>query len=175
MSEYIWSEHAKQRAEERFSGVNLDIELLAAKRLGKKARRTVRRLCPVSAAKWMSSGFVGRYCLKAKSGIVFVMQAPNTVVTVFKIGEVVELSENELRQNLEINSFEQRLTASEAELKQALQILARLQAENTELKEQLEIEKYRIDILQEENMDLRDEKQNLDDQIADLVHERENG
>lgn len=120
-------------------------------------------------------GFVGRYCLKAKSGIVFVMQAPSTVVTVFKIGEVVELSENELRQNLEINSLEQRLVASEAELKQALQILARLQGENTELKEQLEIEKYRIEILQDENMDLRDEKQNLDDQIADLVHERENG
>lgn len=67
------------------------------------------------------------------------------------------------------------IESTEKQLKKALQLAARLQAENTELKEQLEIEKYRIDILQEENMDLRDEKQNLDDQIADLVHERENG
>lgn len=64
-----WLYHAKQRAEDRPAGFDLDLELVSARRLGKCAKKTVRRMYPVSAAKYMHGGFVGRYCLISKANI----------------------------------------------------------------------------------------------------------
>lgn len=82
-----WTEHALERAQERFPGADMLVLYARARRAGKKTKRRIKASCPVSARKWMSSGFVGRYYLVTRDGIVFVMQAPETVVTVFDMNE----------------------------------------------------------------------------------------
>jgi hypothetical protein len=85
-SEWVWSEHALKRAEERFPGVPLTPMLNRAKILKGRLKKQVRKDCPKYVAEYLGGGkFKGRYTLH-HSGIVFGMQAPNIVITVFKIG-----------------------------------------------------------------------------------------
>lgn len=48
-------------------------------------RARIKRACPLNAKKWMSQGYAGRYFKVAENRIVFVIQAPETIVTVFDI------------------------------------------------------------------------------------------
>lgn len=83
----LWTDHAKRRSAERFPGVNIESIYASAKPLPRrgKMRARIKRACPVNAKKWMSHGFAGRYFKIAENRIVFVIQAPETVLTVFEI------------------------------------------------------------------------------------------
>lgn len=52
---------------------------------GRKTRAKIAAACKVSARQWMRGGFKGRYFMITRDRVVFVMQAPETVVTVFKL------------------------------------------------------------------------------------------
>jgi len=82
----VWSDHALQRARERFPDIDLENLYPGARRAGKKLKRKIKAACPVSAEKYMR-GFNGRYVMVTRCQIVFVMQAPETVVTVFRLIE----------------------------------------------------------------------------------------
>lgn len=80
-----WTDHARERARQRFPGVDLLHAYAHARRAGRKTKARIRDNCPVSARRWMAQGFKGRYFLIGPERIVFVMQAPNTIVTVFRL------------------------------------------------------------------------------------------
>lgn len=82
---FKWTPHACQRWAERFAGIDWQQELSSAKRIGKKLRRRIRIQCPVNAQRWMQGGFAGRYYLLGRSNVVFVIGAPDTVLTVFHL------------------------------------------------------------------------------------------
>ena len=84
-ADFSWSPHACDRWAERFAGIDWQQELSSAKRIGKKQRRRIRIQCPVNAARWMQGGFAGRYYLLGRSNVVFVIAAPDTVLTVFHL------------------------------------------------------------------------------------------
>lgn len=77
--------HARKRWAERVpAGVDLLNEYLSARLVGKKRKKKIAAACPVSAEKYMQNGFAGRYFMESRrSNIIFVMQAPETVITVF--------------------------------------------------------------------------------------------
>lgn len=79
---YIWSEHALQRKQERFPEINLDVLLYRARLPGRGTKRKILKGCPVSQKTYHSEGFTGRYHLHNQT-VVFVIEAPNTVITVF--------------------------------------------------------------------------------------------
>lgn len=80
-----WSDHAVQRWNERFSGIDRDSELSSAKRIGRKTKRKIRILTPVNAERYMN-GFNGRYYLLGRSNIVFVISTEgDLIITVFHL------------------------------------------------------------------------------------------
>lgn len=81
----MYTDHALERIAERFAGVDIDSEYARARRVGRKTRQKIKASCPVSAKTWMRGGFKGRYYLLSRSKIVFVVHAPETVVTVFRL------------------------------------------------------------------------------------------
>ena len=80
----IWTPHAEQRARERFPDVDLENLYPRARRAGKKLKQKIRAACPTASKKYMR-GFNGRYVMVTACRVVFVMQAPETVVTVFRL------------------------------------------------------------------------------------------
>ena len=85
-----WSDHALQRIRERFSEFSiphLEAILERSRRPTKKQRKQIKLSCSQAAKKWMRNGFAGRYCMINRSGIVFVIEAPNTIVTLFRLEE----------------------------------------------------------------------------------------
>lgn len=82
---FYWTVHSLERWEERFPGINKDLEFASARRIGKKTRKLIRSLTPVNASRYMK-GFNGRYYLLGRSNIVFVINAENdAIVTVFHL------------------------------------------------------------------------------------------
>lgn len=81
----VVTNHARQRWSERVpANINLMMEYRSARPIGKRRKKTIARLCPVAANKYMQNAFAGRYFLESRrSNIVFVMAAPETLVTVF--------------------------------------------------------------------------------------------
>lgn len=77
-----WSDHALERWQERFPNTDRDFAYANARRVGRKVKAKIKRSCPVESRRWMSHGFMGRYFLINRDGIVFVMAAPETVITV---------------------------------------------------------------------------------------------
>jgi hypothetical protein len=77
--------HARERVAERFPDIDIENAYAISGRAGKKTKRKIKDSCPVSARKWMSEGFKGRYYRITKDKIVFVVQPPETVVTVFRL------------------------------------------------------------------------------------------
>jgi hypothetical protein len=83
----VWTSHAKRRSEERFPELDLELLFQNSRSVGKSLKKQIKRLCPVAATTWMSGGFKGRYFRIGAGKIVFVIQAPETIVTVFRLGE----------------------------------------------------------------------------------------
>lgn len=83
---FTWGDHALERWEQRFKGIDKDVEFLSAQRIGKNTRKRIRKLTPTSSAKYLTGIFEGRYCLIGRSHIVFVISADSdAIVTVFHL------------------------------------------------------------------------------------------
>jgi len=82
----IVTPHAQARWEERFPGEELAAAYAQAQRgrVGRKTRAKLRKACPGNL-QYMTSGFAGRYYLMTPTNIVFVMQPPETIITVFRL------------------------------------------------------------------------------------------
>lgn len=85
MSVPAFTQHALERIAERFADIDIENAYANSGRVGRKTRQKIKASCPVSARKWMSGGFKGRYYRITKDKIVFVVQPPETVVTVFRL------------------------------------------------------------------------------------------
>lgn len=79
------TEHAQARAAERFPAVDMAAAWRRARRCKSHELHAVRQACPQSAARFMARKFAGRFVLVTDCGIVFVVDAPDTVVTVFPL------------------------------------------------------------------------------------------
>lgn len=80
--EWVWTRHALKRAAERFPDLDLNVELAGARAAGKKTKQRIRQMCKRNAAKYMGpSRFSGRYYLRSRNDVVFVIHAPNVVIT----------------------------------------------------------------------------------------------
>lgn len=83
-----WLDNAVRVARERFPEViDLDSEYYVAKLLAprSKKRAKIKAACAKHDKKWMESGYVGRYYKVTRSGLVFVVAAPELIIHVFKI------------------------------------------------------------------------------------------
>lgn len=84
--EWVWTQHALKRATERFPDMDLNVELAGARAAGKKTKKRIRQMCQRNAAKYMGpSRFAGRYYLRSRHGVGFVIHAPNVVITVLDL------------------------------------------------------------------------------------------
>jgi hypothetical protein len=80
------SDHARTRWAERFPERDIENEYAQAKqRVGKKTKRRIEASNPVAYPQWHKGGFKGRYFCMTRSRIVFVMAAPEIIVTVFQL------------------------------------------------------------------------------------------
>ena len=82
-----WTHHACKRWNERFSELDRDEELLSAMlsgRIGGKNRKILRRMCP-GHLRYLRPSFQGYYYRKSRSGVVFVIAPPLTIVTVLDL------------------------------------------------------------------------------------------
>ncbi len=77
-----WSDHAAQRAAERLIGIDADCALASARPAGKHTRERIRQQCRMPPRRNNSHQ---RYYLVAPGNVVFVMQPPGVVVTVFTL------------------------------------------------------------------------------------------
>lgn len=83
--DFYWTGHAIERWNERFAGINKDLEFSSAKPCGRKTKKKIKQLTPVNAERYMH-GFNGRYYLLGRSNIVFVIESSNDhIVTVFHV------------------------------------------------------------------------------------------
>lgn len=83
--DYFWSNHAIGRWQQRFAGIDMDIEFSSATRIGRKTKKRIKQLTPVNAEKYMH-GFKGRYFLLGRSNVVFVIASESDlIVTVFHV------------------------------------------------------------------------------------------
>lgn len=78
--------HAKQRIAERFAGEDIQRLWCNARRIGKLFKK-IQSLCPRAAERYRRRQPVGRYILMAPCKTVFVVQPPETVITVFRLAE----------------------------------------------------------------------------------------
>lgn len=85
MTEPTWVAHALERAQQRFPGVDLNDLYRRARRVTRRQRKQLLADCPVAAEQWMRGYFRGRYWRITRCGVVFVVQAPETIITVFHI------------------------------------------------------------------------------------------
>jgi hypothetical protein len=80
-----YTPHALERIAERFPDVDIENAYARAGRVGKKTKRKIKDSCPVSARVWMTGCFKGRYYRITKDKIVFVIEPPEKIVTVFRL------------------------------------------------------------------------------------------
>lgn len=76
------SRHALDRWSQRCPGLDPDMEWHGARRASKKVRARIREACPAHA-EYGTALFKGYYYRVSRSGVVFVVAPPETVVTVF--------------------------------------------------------------------------------------------
>jgi hypothetical protein len=77
-----WTRHALDRWQERFPELDAETEWARARRVGRKGKRKLRDRCPAHAH-LMRSGFQGFFYRISRNNVVFVVAAPETIVTVF--------------------------------------------------------------------------------------------
>jgi hypothetical protein len=85
---FDWTGHALFRWKERFSGINKELDFPSARRVGKKTKKQIKQLTPISSEKYLSEQFTGRYCLLSRSNVVYVVQAKENnhlIITVFHL------------------------------------------------------------------------------------------
>lgn len=76
--------HARARWIERFPTLDPQVEWQQAGRVGRRLRARIRSQCPAHAH--LASGlFKGFYYRLSRAGVVFVVAAPDTIVTVFRL------------------------------------------------------------------------------------------
>ena len=80
-SALIVTNHAKARWSERFPKLDIEITYLQTRSVGRGTRKKVKKSCP-EHIDLCNIKFKSRYLLMTRQGIVFVMQPPETVVTV---------------------------------------------------------------------------------------------
>lgn len=85
MDSPTFTAHALERIAERFAGIDIENAYACSNRVGRKTRQKIKASCPVSARTWMRGGFKGRYYRITKDKIVFVIQPPEQIVTVFQL------------------------------------------------------------------------------------------
>lgn len=74
--------HASQRWAERFPDLDIQSEYDSARyKLGKSFKKKVKATCP-QHLEYCGREFNGRYMLRTKEGIVFVVAVPETIITV---------------------------------------------------------------------------------------------
>lgn len=83
-----WTRHASVRFAERFPGVDRNLEwgsaLTSSGRVGRSRKRQLRRQCPAHAHE-IGTQFRRCYYRLGRSGCVFVVVPPVTIVTVFPL------------------------------------------------------------------------------------------
>lgn len=77
------TKHAADRWDERFPGENMLIAFASARRVGKKVRAKIKVECPKHAPQMRRDAPV--YYVMTDDRIVFVVAAPETIVTVFRL------------------------------------------------------------------------------------------
>ena len=83
---YRWTNHALSRWEERFGGIDKDLEFSSARLVGRKTRAKIKKLTPVNSEIYLSSKYKGRFCLLGRSNIVFVINGDSSaIVTAFHL------------------------------------------------------------------------------------------
>jgi len=82
-----WTADAIRRASERFPDIDMDALYREARLVPAhgKTRKRIKACCPTNARKWMENGYAGRYYKIALGHIVFVLAAPETIITVFRL------------------------------------------------------------------------------------------
>lgn len=76
--------HALVRWGQRCPGLDPDMEWYGARRASKKVRARIRSSCP-EHAEYGTTAFRGYYYRVSRSGVVFVVAPPETIVTVFRL------------------------------------------------------------------------------------------
>lgn len=84
--DYLWSRHSLIRMATRFKDQNIMKLINSSVVANKRIKRKIKESCPISGKKYMKQGFSGRYYMyNRKHSIVFVVGAPNEVITVFHL------------------------------------------------------------------------------------------
>lgn len=77
--------HAAKRLAQR--GIDASL-IVTARRPTKKQYKMLKKECPVSSKKWKTGNcFVGRYPLITRSGICFIIEHPDILITAFRLGD----------------------------------------------------------------------------------------
>lgn len=84
----VWTQHASERFATRFPGVDRDLEwasaLTSSGRVGEQRKRQIRAQCPHHAHE-VTRNFRRFYYRLGRSGCVFVVVPPVTIITVFPL------------------------------------------------------------------------------------------
>lgn len=81
------TDHAAQRWTERFGDIDMaQAYARASQRVGKKTKAKIKAACPAHV-RFVSGPFLGRYFAMTDDKIVFVVTPPETIITVFRLGD----------------------------------------------------------------------------------------
>lgn len=82
-----WTRNSIEKAQERFPGKDIESLYYIAKLVPPKGktRKAIKAICAPREKVWMEHGYVGRYYKITPDRIVFVLAAPETIITVFKL------------------------------------------------------------------------------------------
>jgi len=93
-----WTAHANQRWTERFPDIDKEEAYLNSSVAGKKTKSKIKLACAQNARLYMSGTFAGRYFRVAYNNIIFVVQAPELIITVFPLKSNLNMSTSNDRQ-----------------------------------------------------------------------------
>lgn len=83
----VWAKNCLERAQHRFPGKDIESLYYIAKLVPHKGktRKAIKARCAKKELIWMNHGYAGRYYKITPDRIVFVLAAPETVLTVFQL------------------------------------------------------------------------------------------
>ena len=85
-NDFEWSNHAEMRFNERFAGINRELDLCSVKRISKKQKKLIKVICPASYERFFHGDFKGRYIMVSRSLICYVIGSDtNRIITVFHL------------------------------------------------------------------------------------------
>jgi hypothetical protein len=82
-----WTRNSIEKTRERFPGKDIESLYYIAKLVPRKGkiRKAIKEICAPREKIWMANGYIGRYYKITPDRIVFVLAAPETVLTVFQL------------------------------------------------------------------------------------------